>query len=56
MRKDPWADVEDLDGRAHYHALGLTKSATQQEIKAAYRNLVKRSHPDKGAAELCSHR
>jgi len=29
-----------------YEALGLTKSATQDEIKKAYRKLVRTSHPD----------
>lgn len=52
MRKDPWASVEDLDGRAHYHTLGLSRSATQDEVKTAYRNLIKRCHPDKGAAKF----
>ncbi|HEY1039605.1 MAG TPA: J domain-containing protein [Bacteroidia bacterium] len=31
----------------HYSILGLTKSATTAEIKAAYRKLVKIYHPDK---------
>ena len=31
----------------HYSILGLTKSATNAEIKAAYRRLVKIYHPDK---------
>ncbi|MDP2079712.1 MAG: DnaJ C-terminal domain-containing protein [Pseudotabrizicola sp.] len=29
-----------------YHSLGLAKSATQDQIKAAYRKLVRTSHPD----------
>jgi molecular chaperone DnaJ len=32
----------------HYAVLGLTRQATAAEIKAAYRSLVKRHHPDAG--------
>jgi DnaJ-class molecular chaperone len=32
-----------------YSALGVSKSATQDEIKAAYRNLAKKHHPDLNA-------
>lgn len=30
----------------HYEKLGLSKNATQKEIKDAYKNLVKKYHPD----------
>jgi len=30
----------------HYRILGLSEGATQQEIKSAYRQLVKKFHPD----------
>ena len=30
---DPWAAVDDLDGRKHYRTLGLQKDATHQDIK-----------------------
>jgi len=33
-----------------YQVLGLTKEATSQEIKDAYRNLAKQFHPDRLAA------
>ena len=35
------AEVEDP-----YHALGVSKTATQDEIRNAYRNLAKKHHPD----------
>jgi molecular chaperone DnaJ len=35
----------------HYAVLGLTRQATAAEIKAAYRSLVKRHHPDAGGDE-----
>jgi curved DNA-binding protein len=30
----------------HYKTLGISENATQEEIKAAYRNLAKQHHPD----------
>ena len=35
----------------HYNTLGVDKSATQQEIKKAYRKLSMKYHPDKGGNE-----
>jgi len=32
----------------HYATLGVPKTATQDEIKAAYRKLAKQHHPDLG--------
>jgi curved DNA-binding protein len=32
----------------HYHTLGIDKSATQEDIKKAYRKLASIHHPDKG--------
>jgi len=31
----------------HYSVLGVTKSATQDEVKKAYRKLAMQYHPDK---------
>ena len=38
--------VED-GGISPYDVLGLPRNATQEDIKKAYRDLVKRYHPDK---------
>jgi molecular chaperone DnaJ len=35
----------------HYAVLGISRQATAAEIKAAYRTLVKRHHPDAGGDE-----
>ncbi len=37
--------------RDYYEVLGLSKNATQDEIKKAYRKLAKEHHPDKGGDE-----
>jgi len=34
-----------------YHILGISKDASKEEIKEAYRNLAKLHHPDKGGNE-----
>lgn len=35
----------------HYHLLGLSPEASSEEIRAAYRKLASRVHPDKGGTE-----
>ena len=36
---------------SHYQTLGVDKTATQAEIKKAYRKLTMKHHPDKGGDE-----
>ena len=38
--------MRDIDPHGLYHALGISPSATAEEIKSAYRQLAKQTHPD----------
>jgi DnaJ-class molecular chaperone len=37
---------EDMEYKDYYKILGVPKGATQKEIKAAYRKLARKHHPD----------
>lgn len=45
---DPWENVYDLKGSAHYDVLEISRDATASQIKSAYRAAARVHHPDKG--------
>jgi DnaJ-class molecular chaperone len=40
-----------MNNENFYEVLGVTETATQDEIKKAYRKLAKENHPDAGGNE-----
>ena len=42
---------KDVDTTKYYKVLGVEKTASQDEIRRAYRKLVKTKHPDKGGSQ-----
>ena len=47
----PEEDAGEVDNKQLYEALELSTSATQEDIKKAYKRLVRVHHPDKGGDE-----
>jgi len=45
-----------MASRDHYEALGVPATATEKEIKVAYRKLAKQYHPDTGGDEAAFKR
>jgi curved DNA-binding protein len=42
--------------KCHYDTLGITKNATNEEVKAAFRKLSLQTHPDVAGAGACTER
>lgn len=47
FRQSPAGDADSARVRAAYRALGIEQTATNDEVKTAYRRLMNRNHPDK---------
>ena len=47
FRRSPAGDADTERVRAAYRTLGVNASATNDEVKTAYRRLMSRNHPDK---------
>ena len=50
FRRSPAGDADAMRIKAAYAALGIDGSATNDEVKTAYRRLMNRNHPDKIAS------
>ncbi len=50
FRRSPAGDVDSARVKAAYRALGVAQSASNEQIKTAYRRLMNKNHPDKIAA------
>lgn len=50
FRKSPQGDLDAIRVSSAYRSLGMDQSATNAEIKKAYRRLMSKHHPDKIAA------
>jgi DnaJ like chaperone protein len=50
FRRSPAGDADAARVKAAYQVLGINQSATNDEVKTAYRRLMNKNHPDKLAA------
>ena len=47
-RGGPRGPKKEVDTQKYYDLLGVSKEATQDEVKKAFRKIALKEHPDKG--------
>ncbi len=47
-RGGPQGKKKEIDNTKYYNLLGVTKEATQDEVKKSFRKIALKEHPDKG--------